>query len=931
VHRLFALVLALALLTLRTGQAAAAPDTARHERLVLPNGIRVLLVSDPGFNVSAASLVVGVGSLADPPARQGLAHFLEHMVFLGTEKYPEVADFDRWLGRNGGFNNAYTADDRTHYMFEIRHDAFDGALDRFAQFFITPRFAPEFTEREVNAVHSEHQKNLENDLWREQVLRSTVFREGHPARQFGTGSRDTLGGTTREELLAFHRQHYGAEHMTLVLASPEPVERLAEMARRHFAAVPRRERAPLRYDPGFLPRKAALRVLRMEPVKEQRHLTMSFALPDLRPHLGARPAELMAHVLGHEAEGSVLAQLKREGLAHALQAGFEAATPDYGSFELRIGLTEAGLERHERVLAVVFAALAQVRREGLPPHLFDERKRLAGLDERFRDRGEGARRTVPLANAIMDHGLDLAERAPFLWDQPDAGAWRKVLDSLVPDNLLVTLVAKGLPTDRTEPWYGTRYSYRESSGAAYAGLVDPPAVAGLALPRPNPFLPAHTALRAPGAARLIDEPGLTLYHAQDREFLRPLSTTIVRFVLPRQRATLRDAVMLRLYGESLNEVLAVTLTQAGEAGLQVLLRADLAGVHLTIDGYDEAAARLLQVVGARLTQLPLDASRFGAMKDRVLRELGSFTRGDAYQVIGETRRRTLREFHWRPDDQLALARRVTLADVQAYARTLYRQGRLEALAYGNLDAEQARSALRTLARQLGHRGLPEAQLLRRRTLASPAGGQLRVAETLQGNNSAWLRSVELGRDGPATRALAGVLSNFLQEPFYSELRTRQQLGYIVGASLAEEARRHAITFVIQSSDHPADELEARADETIRGLPAQLAALGPDAWQTLVGGARAKLEEKDKSVAERAARLFDLAFQRQGAFDHHERSLQALQALTQAEAAAALGRALDPAAGRQRNFLGFARQHKPTRSVDTSFSDLAAWKRRQRWE
>ncbi|MBL8235424.1 MAG: insulinase family protein, partial [Bryobacterales bacterium] len=81
-HRLFALVLALALLTLRTGQAAAAPDTARHERLVLPNGIRVLLVSDPGFNVSAASLVVGVGSLADPPARQGLAHF--HPRRLGT-------------------------------------------------------------------------------------------------------------------------------------------------------------------------------------------------------------------------------------------------------------------------------------------------------------------------------------------------------------------------------------------------------------------------------------------------------------------------------------------------------------------------------------------------------------------------------------------------------------------------------------------------------------------------------------------------------------------------------------------------------------------------------------------------------------------------------------------------------------------------------
>jgi hypothetical protein len=63
-------------------------DTAQQRRLVLPNGMKVLLWSDPKLNTSSAALAVGVGSLADPPQRQGLAHFLEHMLFLGTEKYP---------------------------------------------------------------------------------------------------------------------------------------------------------------------------------------------------------------------------------------------------------------------------------------------------------------------------------------------------------------------------------------------------------------------------------------------------------------------------------------------------------------------------------------------------------------------------------------------------------------------------------------------------------------------------------------------------------------------------------------------------------------------------------------------------------------------------------------------------------------------------
>jgi insulysin len=109
---------------------------------VLPNGIRVLLLSDPKLNVSSAALAVGVGSLADPPERQGLAHFLEHMLFLGTEKFPDITGFDAYLRRNGGMNNAYTADDRTNYFLEIRHEAFEGALDRFAQFFIAPLFDP---------------------------------------------------------------------------------------------------------------------------------------------------------------------------------------------------------------------------------------------------------------------------------------------------------------------------------------------------------------------------------------------------------------------------------------------------------------------------------------------------------------------------------------------------------------------------------------------------------------------------------------------------------------------------------------------------------------------------------------------------------------------------------------------------------------------
>ena len=139
-------------------------DEAVYRRFTLDNGLKVILLSDPKLNKSSASLAVAVGSYTDPAGRQGLAHFLEHMLFLGTEKYPDEADYGNYLKTNGGYNNAYTAGDHTNYLFEIRHEAFEGALDRLAQFFIAPLFTPKFTEREMNAVNSENQKNLENNV-----------------------------------------------------------------------------------------------------------------------------------------------------------------------------------------------------------------------------------------------------------------------------------------------------------------------------------------------------------------------------------------------------------------------------------------------------------------------------------------------------------------------------------------------------------------------------------------------------------------------------------------------------------------------------------------------------------------------------------------------------------------------------------------------
>lgn len=129
------------------------------------------------------------GNLNDPEEAQGLAHFCEHMLFLGTAKYPEENSYNNFITTHGGTKNASTGEDNTNYYFNIQNEFFDEALDMFARFFREPLFVQSATDREMNAVDNEYKKNLSDDGRRiYQIFRAELAVEGSPLPRFGTGS-----------------------------------------------------------------------------------------------------------------------------------------------------------------------------------------------------------------------------------------------------------------------------------------------------------------------------------------------------------------------------------------------------------------------------------------------------------------------------------------------------------------------------------------------------------------------------------------------------------------------------------------------------------------------------------------------------------------------------------------------------------------------
>ena len=198
-------------------------DKRNYRYLTLENQLGVLLISDPSTEKSAAALDVNVGANQNPVDRAGLAHFLEHMLFLGTEKYPQAGEYQEFISQHGGKFNAYTAAENTNYFFEIDNDQLDVALDRFAQFFISPLFNPEYVERERNAVHSEYLAKLKDDGRREKDVYRELFNPDHPSANFSVGNLMTLadreGRPVREDMVAFYQQYYSSHLMNLSVST----------------------------------------------------------------------------------------------------------------------------------------------------------------------------------------------------------------------------------------------------------------------------------------------------------------------------------------------------------------------------------------------------------------------------------------------------------------------------------------------------------------------------------------------------------------------------------------------------------------------------------------------------------------------------------------------------------------------------------------
>ncbi|CAM9115596.1 unnamed protein product [Discosporangium mesarthrocarpum] len=386
---------------------------------------------------AAAAMAVGVGSLSDPENCQGLAHYLEHMLFMGSEKYPEENAYATFIQQHGGSTNAYTEWEYTLYHFEIMQQHLEKALDIFAQFFVSPLMLADSSDRELQSIESEFRLNLNNDACRMEALWCHTSKPGHPFSKFSWGNMASLkdepeakGVNVRAALAGFHRLHYTAKAMQLVVLGTDPLDKLQEMVARSFTGV---VAGSICGGPGgikvgggavtgngeevFLPLPSTVTsagmpmgedcmgtLFRVQPVKDIHCLHVTWQVPEQESLYRTKPYDYLGHLIGHEGKGTIFSLLRQKRWVTEIEAGVSNTGFTSGSscamFCVTFDLTQTGVRHWLDIVTALFEYVGMLRREGPQEWIFEEIRDVADLLFRFHEEKEPEETVEELAERM---------------------------------------------------------------------------------------------------------------------------------------------------------------------------------------------------------------------------------------------------------------------------------------------------------------------------------------------------------------------------------------------------------------------------------------------------------------------------------------------------------------------------------------------------
>jgi len=312
----------------------------------MENGLRVVTTPVPTAQSVSVNVFVGVGSRGENRQSNGLSHYLEHMLFKGTEKRPTTIAIAEAIEGAGGVLNAYTAKEITCYWNQVPYDRLDLAMDVLADMAVSSLLDAEEIDRERSVVQQEIKRAYDQPAaWANELLSRASYGD-QPVGWPIAGTEETVGAMQRQHFLDHVRTWYVPNNMVLSVAGNTEHEQVMEAARRYFDSL---EKQPV---PAFEP--AQHEVPQQRVLVEKREIAQSNLALGLRALSRTDPDRyslmILNSILGRGMSSRLFKEVReRRGLAYAVGSGVSRHN-DTGLLTITAGVSAENLREATQVI-----------------------------------------------------------------------------------------------------------------------------------------------------------------------------------------------------------------------------------------------------------------------------------------------------------------------------------------------------------------------------------------------------------------------------------------------------------------------------------------------------------------------------------------------------------------------------------------------------
>ncbi len=869
----------------------------KTEKIRLSNGLEAYLISDPQALEAGAALSVHAGSWDDPKEFPGLAHFVEHMLFLGTDKYPKDSEYDRFIQMNDGQMNAYTSTDYTLYLFSVKSSAFEEGLNRFSSFFKTPLLDPMVMEREIHAIDQEFEKNVIQNGARKLHIQKELANPKHPFHHFSTGNLHSLSQANEKDLRQWFEEHYNANLMKLIVYGPQTISQLKKWVSGDFKDIPSHTVVSNHFPSSVLNQETAGKMVYVPSAQNNQSVELTWELsPLLFSSESLSVLDSISAVLRDERPGSLLATLKREGLATDIHSIPDRLSQDSLLFSLHVNLTKKGLDQLDKVIEYCFQWIHTLQQTPLPPYLFDDLRATALLKYQYQSR-----------ESVFDYLMNLG--GLFAYEKissfPENGiiprvfspeTFADILKEFTPKKTHFTLITKEspVPFDHTEQWMNIPYAIAPISQQQLTSWDEAPPIASFSFPPPNPFIPKHISSineqkkdfsSIPTPILLVDNRQAKIYFAKDNQFYLPQTAWFFEIKTPSIGEDPVQVVLADLYLRSIEEAMRNFCYHMKEAGLSYQLTRTPHGISLSLFGFSDTVESLFTLILQQLQIHQPSEEIFEKAKKALFSVYGSIGNGDPLQRGFETYHTILHDSLPTPPQLLTTLEKTSYSQFLPFIEHLYDATFIEGFFFGNISQQKAITLSDNLLKVVGSKNpYPQEQWPKEKSVFLPVRDAPLAIEMQVGlpANAAVL-AVQEPHFSFKNRAAEEILSQAMSSAFYSTLRTKQQTGYLTKSMGMEIENNYFTFFSVQSATHDPRDLLARFElfiETfLKEMPQEVT---EENFLQIRNNLLQNLEDSAQNMAEMGYLLQNLAFKYHGDFEWLAKRKEGFKTLTYEE-------------------------------------------------